>query len=88
MYRSLGVAKYLCWELRDAVENLEPLYVAAWRYESTDAGLYHMRSHYRTASGDAQRCADRIDGVMREDYLRHATVPAWDQVMQVTPSAQ
>jgi len=88
VYRSLGVAKYLCWELRDAVENLEPLYVAAWRYESTDAGLYHMRSHYRTASGDAQRCADRIDGVMREDYLRHATVPAWDQVMQVTPSAQ
>jgi hypothetical protein len=81
VFRSLGVAKYLCWELRDAVENLEPLYVAAWRYESTESGLFHMRSHYRGASVDAQRCADRIDGVMREDYLRHATVPPWDEVM-------
>jgi hexosaminidase len=82
VYRSLGVAKYLCWELRDALENLEPLYVAAWRYESTEPGLYHMRSHYRVASGDAQRCADRIDGVMREDYLRRAVVPPWDEVMR------
>jgi hexosaminidase len=82
VYRSLGVAKYLCWELRDALENLEPLYVAAWRYESTEPGLYHMRSHYRVASGDAQRCADRIDAVMREDYLRRAVVPPWDEVMR------
>jgi hypothetical protein len=81
VYRSLGVAKYLCWEMRDALENLEPLYVAAWRYESTEPGLYHMRAHYRVASEDAQRCADRIDGVMREDYLRRATVPPWDEVM-------
>ncbi len=81
VYRSLGVAKYLCWELRDALANIEPVYAAAWGYESTPPGLDHMRAHYRVAEDDAQRCADRIDGVMREDYLRRATVPAWDEVM-------
>ena len=81
VYRSLGVAKYLCWELRDALANIEPIYAAAWRYESTEPGLDHMRAHYRVAEDDAQRCADRIDGVMREDYLRKVTVPPWDEVM-------
>jgi hexosaminidase len=84
VYRSLGVAKYLCWELRDAIANIEPVYAAAWRYESRGKGLAHMLAHYRVAQDDAQRCADRIDGVMREDYLRHATVPAWDEVMRST----
>jgi hexosaminidase len=93
VYRSLGVAKYLCWEMRDALTNIATVYGDAWRYESTDAGLFHMGAHYRVAADDAQRCADRIDGVMREDYLRHDTVPPWDDVMpsarsQVTPSAR
>ena len=82
VYRSLGVAKYLCWELRDALANIEPVYAAAWRYESTESGLDHMLAHYRVAEDDAQRCADRIDGVMREDYLRNGTVPPWDEVMR------
>jgi hexosaminidase len=81
VFRSLGVAKYLCWEMRDALANIEPVYAAAWRYESTEPGLDHMLAHYRVAEDDAQRCADRIDGVMREDYLRRATVPPWDEVM-------
>lgn len=81
VYRSLGIAKYLCWEMRNALGDIATLYAAAWRYESTDGGLQHMRAHYQVAEGDAQRCADRIDGVMREDYLRRGTVPAWDEVM-------
>jgi hypothetical protein len=81
VYRSLGVAKYLCWELRNALAGIEPVYAAAWRYESTEPGLDRMHVHYRVAEDDAQRCADRIDGVMREDYLRDGTVPAWDEVM-------
>lgn len=84
VYRSLGVAKYLCWELRNELAEIEPLYAASWRYESTEPGLDRMRAHYRVAEDDAQRCADRIDGVMREDYLRGGTVPPWDEVM---PSA-
>jgi len=43
--------------------------------------LERMRAHYRVAEDDAQRCADRIDRVTREDYLRHGTVPTWDEVM-------
>jgi hexosaminidase len=95
VYRSLGVAKYLCWEMRDALANLVPLYERAWRYENTEPGLAHVLVRYQLAESDAQRCADRIDGVMREDYLRHDTVPPWDQVMPsasaqatVTPSAR
>jgi hexosaminidase len=81
VYRSLNVAKYLCWELRNGVADIEPLYVAAWRGESTEPGLDRMLAHYRVAENDAQRCADRIDRVTREDYLRKATVPPWDEVM-------
>ncbi|GAC1659954.1 MAG: hypothetical protein NVS4B13_06550 [Candidatus Elarobacter sp.] len=81
VYRSLGIAKYLCWEMRDALVNIESVYAAAWRSESTEPGLQRMLPHYRLAESDAQRCADRIDGVMREDYLRRATVPPWDEVM-------
>jgi hypothetical protein len=81
VYRSLGVAKYLCWELRNAVADIAPVYAAAWRHESTEPGLEHMLAHYQVAEDQAQRCADRIDGVMREDYLRADKVPAWDEVM-------
>ena len=82
VYRSLGVAKYLCWELRDALVAIAPLYAAAWRAESTEAGLGRVLVRYSVAEADAQRCADRIDGVIREDYLRTARVPAWDDVMR------
>jgi hypothetical protein len=82
VYRSLNVAKYLCWELRDGLSNVVPLYVGAWRYESTEPGLQHIVTRYRIGEDDAQHCADRIDAVIREDYLRHATVPAWDEVMR------
>ena len=81
VYRSLGIAKYLCWELRNALADIEPLYALAWRNESTAPGLERMLSHYHVAEDDAQRCADRIDGVMREDYLRKGTVPTWDEAM-------
>jgi hypothetical protein len=93
VYRSLNVAKYLCWEMRDALAGIEPLYEAAWRNESTEPGLARMRARYRIAEDDAQRCADRIDGVARESYLRNGTVPPWDEVMPsvqpgVAPSAR
>jgi len=81
VYRSLNVAKYLCWELRNGLADIEPVYAAAWRAESTEPGLARMLAHYRIGEDDAQRCADRIDRVTREEYLRKGTVPAWDEVM-------
>ncbi|HZX67628.1 MAG TPA: hypothetical protein VFE70_02035, partial [Candidatus Elarobacter sp.] len=82
VFRSLNVAKYLCWELRDGLSNIVPLYLGAWRYESTESGVQRVITRYRLAEDDAQRCADRIDGVARESYLRHGTVPSWDEVMR------
>lgn len=81
VYRSLNVAKYLCWEMRNGLADVEPVYAAAWRAESTEPGLSRMLARYRIGEDDAQRCADRIDRVTREDYLRKGTVPAWDEVM-------
>jgi hypothetical protein len=82
VYRSLNVAKYLCWEMRDGLAAIAPIYAKAWRYESTEPGLPRVVVRYRDAEGDAQRCADRIDGVEREDYLRHDTVPAWEELFR------
>ncbi|MDB5041398.1 MAG: hypothetical protein JWN27_2124 [Candidatus Eremiobacteraeota bacterium] len=84
VYRSLNIAKYLCWEMRDAIASIAPLYAAAWRAESTEPGLARMLVHYTVAEAEAQHCADRIDGVTREDYLRKSTVPAWDDVMRTS----
>jgi hypothetical protein len=70
--------------MRDALASIAPLYAAAWRAESTEPGLARMLVHYTAAEEEAQRCADRIDGVTREDYLRRATVPAWDDVMRTS----
>ena len=79
--RSLNVAKYLCWELRDALTAIAPLYAAAWRAESTEPGLDRVLVKYRLAEGDAQRCADRIDRVERDDVVRSGHLPSWDEVM-------
>ncbi len=84
VFRSLAVAKYLCWEMRDALANIVPIYERAWRYENTEPGLAHVLVRYRLAESDAQRCADRIDGVLRENYLRHDTVPPWEHAMPST----
>ena len=80
VYRSLGVAKYFCWEMRDALAATAPMYAAAWRYESTEPGLRRVLVRYAVAEDDAQRCADRIDAVTREDYLRHGSLPDWNAV--------
>ncbi len=80
VYRNLNVAKYLCWEMRDALTAIEPQYAAAWRYESTEPGLARVLVRYTMAAQDAQRCADRIDRVSREDFLRNGTVPPWEQL--------
>ncbi len=66
--------------MRDALTAIEPQYAAAWRYESTEPGLARALVRYRVAEEEAQRCADRIDRVSREDVLRNGTVPPWEQL--------
>ena len=64
--------------MRDALTAIALDYASAWRYESTEPGLQRVLVRYASAEADAQRCADQIDTVMREDYLRHGEVPSWD----------
>jgi hypothetical protein len=81
VYRDLNVAKYLCWELRDELTALEPLYARAWRYESTEPGLDRVRVRYAQGAQDAVRDADRLNAAAREDYLRERRLPAFAGVM-------
>lgn len=85
VYRQLNLAKYLCWELRDELTVLEPLYARAWSYESRPAALARVLVRYRGAEEAAQRDADRFNAAQREDYLRGRTLPAFDALLGIAP---
>jgi hypothetical protein len=81
VYRGLNVAKYLCWELRDELTALEPLYARAWKYESTAPGLARVLVRYRAGAERAVMDADRFSAAAREDYLRDRSLPPFDRVL-------
>ncbi len=83
VYRGLNVAKYLCWEMRDAMLDIAPRYRAAWAHESGPDTYAGERALARFAS-DAERSvrrADRLNVVQREDYLRSHIIPTFDEVL-------
>jgi len=84
VYRSLNVAKYLCWELRDEMTALAPLYAAAWNYESRPAGRDRVLVRYAAAAERAVAQADRLYAAAREDYLRGGTLPSFDDALGST----
>jgi hexosaminidase len=84
VYRSLNVAKYLCWELRDEMTALAPLYAAAWNYESRPAGRDRVMVRYTAAAERAVAQADRLYAAAREDYLRGGTLPSFDDALGTT----
>jgi hypothetical protein len=84
VYRGLNVAKYLCWELRDELTALEPLYAKAWRYESAPPGLARVLVRYHAAAAQALADADHLNTAAREDYLRERTLPDFDRVLDRT----
>ncbi len=53
------------WELRDAYEELAPLYERAWRYESRDGHLACNLERYHLAAQQAIRYADAFYRVTR-----------------------
>jgi hypothetical protein len=81
VYRSLNIAKYLCWELRDQMTALAPLYAAAWNYESRPAGRDRVLVRYQAAAQRAVAQADRLYAAAREDYLRGGTLPPFDDAL-------
>ncbi len=84
VYRSLNVAKYLCWELRDEMTALAPLYASAWNYESRPAGRDRVMVRYTAAAEKAVAQADRLYAAAREDYLRGGTLPSFDDALGPT----
>jgi hexosaminidase len=81
VYRSLNIAKYLCWELRDQMTALAPFYAAAWNYESRPAGRDRVLVRYQAAAQRAVAQADRLYAAAREDYLRGGTLPPFDDAL-------
>jgi hypothetical protein len=81
VYRGLNVAKYLCWELRDELTALEPLFARAWNYESTAPGLARVLVRYHAAAAQATLDADRLNAAARENYLRDRTLPELRRVL-------
>ena len=67
------------WELRDAYEDLAPLYARAWRYESRDGHLASNLERYHLAAQQAIECADafyRRDAAVRD---RPSALPPLEQ---------
>jgi hypothetical protein len=79
--RDLNVAKYFCWELRDEMTALAPLYAAAWNAESRPGGLDRVLVRYARAAQIAVGEADRLNAALREDVVRGGTLPSFDDAL-------
>ncbi len=79
--RDLFWCRYWMWELRDAYEELAPLYAAAWRYENRDDHLAANLERYHLAAQRAIRYADAFYRATYDGYVRSKTLPAFDAVI-------
>jgi hexosaminidase len=78
--RDLLWCKYWMWELRDAYEDLAPLYARAWRNESRDGHLASNLERYHLA---AQKAIDLADAFYRANaqYARTKTLPPLSEIL-------
>jgi len=78
--RDLYWCRYWMWELRDAYEDLAPLYARAWRYESREGHLASNLERYHLA---AQTSIDRADAFYRatQSFEHGGTLPAFDTLV-------
>jgi hypothetical protein len=79
--RDLYWCRYWMWELRDAYEDIEPLYARAWRYESREGHLASNLERYRIAAARAIRAADAIYRVTYDDFEARKPLPSLDSVL-------
>ncbi len=82
VYRGLNLAKYLCWELRDDLLAIEPLYRDAWTYESRPAALGAVLTRFHLGEQQATIDADRLNEAEREDYARRKTLPEFENALR------
>jgi hypothetical protein len=79
--RDLFWCRYWMWELRDAYEDLAPLYADAWRYESRDGHLPSNLERYHLAAQRAIRYADAFYRATYDGYVRAKTLPPFESVI-------
>ena len=73
--RDLLWCRYWMWELRDAYEELAPLYARAWRYESRDGHLAEQPRALSSCRAKSDRPGRRV--LSRERAVRaHEDAPA------------
>jgi hexosaminidase len=81
--RDLFWCRYWMWEMRDAYEDLAPLYASAWNYESRDGHLASNLERYHAAAQRAIALGDAFYRVTYDGYLKTKTLPPLADV--VTP---
>jgi hypothetical protein len=81
--RDLFWCKYWLWELRDAYEDLAPIYAEAWRYENRESHLAANLERYHIAAQRAIVRADAINRATYENYIPTKTLPALDDVLRI-----
>ncbi|HEX3670234.1 MAG TPA: glycoside hydrolase family 20 zincin-like fold domain-containing protein [Candidatus Cybelea sp.] len=84
--RDLYWCKYWMWELRDAYEDLAPLYERAWLYESRNGHLASNLERYHLAAQRAIEYADAFYRVTRQ-YAQTKTLPPFESVVPPVTSA-
>jgi hypothetical protein len=84
VYRNLNVTKYLFWEERDTMLELEPLVRRAWEYENRPSHEPSVLERYHIAADRAIERADRIDAATYQDYAAHQTLPTFDDALGLT----
>ena len=58
--RDLFWSRYWMWEMRDAYEDLAPLYARAWSYESRDGHLASNLERYHARGAARDRARRRV----------------------------
>ena len=81
VYRGLFVTKYLFWEERDTLLELEPLVRRAWEYENRPSHELSVLERYHLAAQRAIERADRIGAVTAQDYAAHKALPSFDEAL-------
>lgn len=86
VFRGLFVSKYLFWEMRDSMLELEPMMHTAWEYENRASHEASVLERYHLAAQRAIDRADRINSATYSGYVDHKVLPTFDEALGLTPA--
>jgi hexosaminidase len=79
--RDLFWCRYWMWEMRDAYEDLAPLYARAWTYESRDGHLASNLERYHASAQRALALSDAFYRTTYDVYLKTKTLPPLEDAL-------